>query len=215
MRAIPKSVQAGRAPKEGTGEDDVDQAMDDLLDEQAPAQRKKSSWLDADEDEDLGTDDDPPPRPSRGSLGLDGPRPPEARVPVPPPEESDEGEEPDAAVSKRRTAKPKPEKPRLPVADFAASFQAAAVEILVDKTVAAAAAYKVRTVLLAGGVAANAHLRERLRERLGSDITLRYPPPILCTDNAAMVAAAAYFRYEAGLQHDWTLDIDPNARYVE
>jgi hypothetical protein len=215
VRAIPKSVQAGRAPKEGTEEDDVDQAIDDLLDESAPRPHKQSSWLDADEDEDLGTDDEPPPRPGRGSLGVDGPRPQEARVPVPTPDESSEGEAADAGASNRRPAKPRPEKPRLPVADFAASFQAAAVEILVDKTVAAAAAYKVRTVLLAGGVAANAHLRERLRERLGSDITLRYPPPILCTDNAAMVAAAAYFRYEAGLQHDWTLDIDPNARYVE
>jgi N6-L-threonylcarbamoyladenine synthase len=109
----------------------------------------------------------------------------------------------------------KGDKPRLSVADFAASFQDAAVEILVEKTVTAAAAYKVRTVLLAGGVAANTRLRERLRERLGPDITLRYPPPILCTDNAAMVAAAAYFRYDAGLQQDWTLDIDPNAHYVE
>ncbi|MDQ2808787.1 MAG: tRNA (adenosine(37)-N6)-threonylcarbamoyltransferase complex transferase subunit TsaD, partial [Chloroflexota bacterium] len=86
---------------------------------------------------------------------------------------------------------------------------------LVERTVSAAAAYKVRTVLVAGGVAANTRLRERLRERLGADVQLRYPPPVLCTDNAAMVAAAAYFRYAAGLQTDWTLDIDPNARYIE
>jgi N6-L-threonylcarbamoyladenine synthase len=64
-------------------------------------------------------------------------------------------------------------------------------------------------------VAANRQLRERLRDRLGRDIDLRYPPLIFCTDNAAMIAAAAYFRYDAGLQTDWTLDIDPNARYWE
>ena len=80
---------------------------------------------------------------------------------------------------------------------MAASFQAAAVDILVEKTVLAAATYRTRTVLVAGGVAANRPLRERLRERLGPDIDLRYPPLILCTDNAAMIAAAAYFRYAA------------------
>ena len=162
------------------------------------------------DDEDLGSDDDPtpPPRGNR-SLGLDSTRPPAARVPVP----SSDDPAPDQAATRR--ARPTPDKPRLPVADFAASFQDAAVEMLVERTVSAAAAYKVRTVLVAGGVAANLRLRERLRERLGPDIQLRYPPPVLCTDNAAMVAAAAYFRYAAGLQSDWTLDIDPNARYVE
>jgi N6-L-threonylcarbamoyladenine synthase len=100
------------------------------------------------------------------------------------------------------------------VADVAAAFQDAAVEILVEKVAMAAARFEVRTVLLAGGVAANKLLRARLIERMGDEIEVRYPPLALCTDNAAMVAAAAYFRYDTGLQHDWSLDIDPNADYI-
>jgi N6-L-threonylcarbamoyladenine synthase len=65
---------------------------------------------------------------------------------------------------------------------------------------------------VAGGVAANSLLRKRLDERLR--IPYRYPPLYLCTDNAAMIAAAAYYRYADSLQHDFTLDIESNARYV-
>jgi N6-L-threonylcarbamoyladenine synthase len=100
----------------------------------------------------------------------------------------------------------------LPVADLAASFQAAVVDALVEKTVAAAAEHNVREVLVAGGVAANAALRSRLKERL--PVPFRYPPIVLCTDNAAMIAAAAHYRYGAALQHDLSLDIEPSARYV-
>ncbi|HYO50342.1 MAG TPA: tRNA (adenosine(37)-N6)-threonylcarbamoyltransferase complex transferase subunit TsaD [Chloroflexia bacterium] len=100
----------------------------------------------------------------------------------------------------------------LPVADLAASFQAAAVDALVEKTVAAAAEFGAREVLVAGGVAANAALRTRLGERL--KIPFRYPPLVLCTDNAAMIAAAAYYRYAESVQRDFTLDIEPNARFV-
>jgi N6-L-threonylcarbamoyladenine synthase len=100
----------------------------------------------------------------------------------------------------------------LPVADLAASFQAAVVDALLDKTVAAATEYGAREVLVAGGVAANALLRKRMDERLR--VPYRYPPLALCTDNAAMIAAAAYYRYADSLQHDFTLDIEPNARYV-
>jgi N6-L-threonylcarbamoyladenine synthase len=100
----------------------------------------------------------------------------------------------------------------LPVADLAASFQAAVVDALVEKTLAAAGEYGVREVLVAGGVAANAALRKRLEERLR--IPYRYPPLSLCTDNAAMIASAAYYRYADSLQHDFAMDIEPNARYV-
>lgn len=98
----------------------------------------------------------------------------------------------------------------VPIADLAASFQAAVVDILVEKTAAAAAEYGAREVLVAGGVAANAVLRSQLGERLA--IPYRYPPLVLCTDNAAMIAAAAYYRYADSRQHDFTLDIEPNAR---
>ncbi len=98
------------------------------------------------------------------------------------------------------------------MADLAASFQAAVVDTLIEKTLAAANEFGAREVLVAGGVAANALLRQRLDERLR--IPYRYPPLSLCTDNAAMIAAAAYYRYADLLQHDFTLDIEPNARYV-
>ena len=100
----------------------------------------------------------------------------------------------------------------LPVADLAASFQAAVVDALVEKTAAAAAEFGAREVLVAGGVAANALLRETLGERLR--VPFRYPPLVLCTDNAAMIAAAAYYRYADSLQYDFTLDIEPNARFI-
>lgn len=100
----------------------------------------------------------------------------------------------------------------LPVADLAASFQTAVVDALVEKAVGAAEEFRVRDVLVAGGVAANSLLRARLGERLA--VPFRYPPLILCTDNAAMIAAAAYYRYADSLQHDFALDIEPNARFV-
>ena len=78
-------------------------------------------------------------------------------------------------------------------ADVAASFQAAAVAVLVEKTVLAARVKDVKTVLLAGGVAANRELRRRLAEALSADgRSLLCPRPELCTDNAAMVACAGY-----------------------
>lgn len=83
-------------------------------------------------------------------------------------------------------------------ADLAASFQEAAIEVLADKTVLAAADCGVRHVTLAGGVAANSRLREVLTERLRhAGRQLFYPALELCTDNAAMVAAAGYLRYQS------------------
>ena len=102
----------------------------------------------------------------------------------------------------------KGEKVHLP--DLAASFQAAVVEVLVEKTVEAARENNAACVLMAGGVAANSFLRARMRERLMQSlpgIPLYFPPPALCTDNAAMIAAAAYPRY---LRSDFAL-LDLNA----
>lgn len=96
---------------------------------------------------------------------------------------------------------------RLPVADLAASFQAAVVDVLVEKTRRAAQEFHVEEVLLAGGVASNKRLRQEMAARLG--VPVRYPPPILCTDNAAMVASAGYFRYVAGHRSGWDLDVQP------
>ncbi|MFZ5897897.1 MAG: tRNA (adenosine(37)-N6)-threonylcarbamoyltransferase complex transferase subunit TsaD [Bacillota bacterium] len=94
-------------------------------------------------------------------------------------------------------------------ADVAASFQKAVTDVLVDKVIAAAEEYKPRRITLAGGVAANGALREALEERAaqaGFQVTV--PPPVLCTDNAAMVAAVGYYKYLAGEFAPLTLNAD-------
>ena len=92
----------------------------------------------------------------------------------------------------------------LPVAELAAAFQDAVVEVLVTKTVRAARAERVKEIILAGGVAANGALRQRLLAQ--SPVPVRLPPLVFCTDNAAMVAACGYFRLlrgvKAGLDQD-------------
>jgi N6-L-threonylcarbamoyladenine synthase len=92
----------------------------------------------------------------------------------------------------------------LPVADLAASFQLAVVDVLVGKTISAAEAHKAKQILVAGGVSANRALRATFQAR--ADIPVFVPPLSLCTDNAAMIAAVGHWRYLAG-QRD-ALDID-------
>ncbi|OGL32425.1 tRNA (adenosine(37)-N6)-threonylcarbamoyltransferase complex transferase subunit TsaD [Candidatus Saccharibacteria bacterium RIFCSPHIGHO2_12_FULL_42_8] len=79
--------------------------------------------------------------------------------------------------------------------DFAASFQKIAVETLVDKTELAYRQHSPASVVIAGGVAANQELRKQLASRL--PITINYPPIELCTDNAAMIAALAYYQSQS------------------
>ncbi len=98
------------------------------------------------------------------------------------------------------------------VNDAAASFQEALVDMLVEKTARAARTHNVTEILMAGGVSANQRLRQEMRKR--TELPVRYPPLNLCTDNAAMIAAAAYYRYgdkiEAGeLQSDLSMDVVP------
>jgi N6-L-threonylcarbamoyladenine synthase len=96
------------------------------------------------------------------------------------------------------------------LADVAASFQEAVVDVLVAKTLAAAAARDVGTVTLVGGVAANSRLREAMQdgcERTG--LRLLLPQPELCTDNGAMIAAAGSNRLAAGQRTPLEHDADP------
>ncbi|HEU5343651.1 MAG TPA: tRNA (adenosine(37)-N6)-threonylcarbamoyltransferase complex transferase subunit TsaD [Ktedonobacterales bacterium] len=94
--------------------------------------------------------------------------------------------------------------------DVAAAFQEAVVDVLATKTVRAAEELGVRQVALAGGVAANLALRERLARDLATrDVQLRYPPVALCTDNAAMIGAAAYFHLALGERSGLDLDVRP------
>ena len=100
-------------------------------------------------------------------------------------------------------------------ADLAAGFQQAVVDVLVDKTFEAAEKYRARTVLLAGGVAANRLLRESMAEAAARrDLKMVYPPGVLCTDNAAMIACAAYYRYLRGDFSDLTLNAVPGLALV-
>ena len=100
------------------------------------------------------------------------------------------------------------EHPGLTRADIAASFQEAVVDVLVTKTQRAAEEFGVSQVLLAGGVAANALLRSEMDRRIGKAVI--YPPLSLCTDNAAMIAAAGHYRFVAGHRSDFDLDATPN-----
>ncbi len=96
----------------------------------------------------------------------------------------------------------------LPVADLAASFQAAVVDVLAEKTLRAARAYGVPQILVAGGVSANEALRAAFQQQ--TRFAVHIPPLAYCTDNAAMIAVAGYFRFLAGQRDPLDLEIKPN-----
>ncbi len=98
------------------------------------------------------------------------------------------------------------------IPNLAASFQAAAVDVLVGKTIAAAKAHGVNAICVAGGVSANTALRAEFTAR--SPVPVCVPPLELCTDNAAMIAAAANFRYLAGQRDALDIDALPNWRLI-
>ena len=99
------------------------------------------------------------------------------------------------------------------VEDVCASFQEAVVEVLSQKAIKAAKEKGYNTITLAGGVACNSALRDKLTE-LGKEnnIDIKYPSPVLCTDNAAMIGCAGYYSYINGRRDDMSLNAVPNLR---
>jgi N6-L-threonylcarbamoyladenine synthase len=96
----------------------------------------------------------------------------------------------------------------LPVEDLAASFQAAVMDVLLSKTMQAARTFNAREILVAGGVSANKALRQAFLSQ--NEFPVHIPPLSLCTDNAAMIASAGYFRFEKGMVDPLDLDVLPN-----
>ncbi len=98
----------------------------------------------------------------------------------------------------------------IPRADIAAGFQMAVMEVIVRKAVDAALEFGRGRLALAGGVAANSLLRTMMQQECEKNgIAFFRPEPVLCTDNAAMIACAAYYRYRDGFRDDLTLDASP------
>ncbi len=96
-------------------------------------------------------------------------------------------------------------------ADIAASFQNAVTDALCTHTIEAARRRSSQTIVLAGGVAANSALREKMSALAGKQgMTVLFPPPALCTDNAVMIAAAGYFEYISGTRADLKLNAVPS-----
>src|SRR6266498_230103 len=95
----------------------------------------------------------------------------------------------------------------LPVADLAASFQATVVDTLFTKTIQAARDFNAKEILVAGGVSANRALRQAFQSP--NEFKVHIPPFVLCTDNAAMIAAAGYYRYALGHVSDLGMDVQP------
>lgn len=98
-------------------------------------------------------------------------------------------------------------------ADVAASFQKAVMDVLIGNTMRAVEEYDVKKFAIAGGVASNGTLREGMRQSCAErGVEFYYPSPILCTDNAAMIGAAAYYDYMAGIRSGLDLNAVPNLK---
>ncbi len=95
----------------------------------------------------------------------------------------------------------------LPVQDMAASFQSAVIDVLYQKTMDAAREFGAKAIVVAGGVSANRALRQRFESQ--REWRVHIPPIWLCTDNAAMIAAAGYYRFAFGQTSELDVDVEP------
>ncbi|MBQ1229011.1 MAG: tRNA (adenosine(37)-N6)-threonylcarbamoyltransferase complex transferase subunit TsaD [Firmicutes bacterium] len=101
-------------------------------------------------------------------------------------------------------------------ADVAASFQKAVIDVLVEHSLHAVKQYGYKKFAIAGGVASNSHLRAAMVEACEKrSVEFYHPSPVLCTDNAAMIGAAAYYEYKKGVRHSWDLNAVPNLKLGE
>lgn len=101
-------------------------------------------------------------------------------------------------------------------ADIAASFQKAVTDVLVENAMHAVDEYGHSKFAIAGGVASNSTLRAAMKKACDEkNIEFYHPSPIFCTDNAAMIGAAAYYEYQKGTRHGWDLNAVPNLKLGE
>ena len=103
--------------------------------------------------------------------------------------------------------------PNLNKADLAASFEQAVTDVLIENAIKACEKLNLKTIALAGGVSANSYIRNRFLElEQTNNIKVYYPEPILCTDNAAMIASAGYFNYINKITSNLELNAVPNLK---
>ena len=98
-------------------------------------------------------------------------------------------------------------------ADLAASFEKAVTDVIINNALKAAESLNIDTIALAGGVSANSYIRSRFMElEQTNNMKIYYPEPVLCTDNAAMIASAGYYNYISGITSDLDLNAVPNLK---
>ena len=107
-------------------------------------------------------------------------------------------------------------KEEINVPDLAASFQKAVIDVLLEHSMDAVSSYGLKKFAIAGGVASNSSLRKAFEERCAKEgIEFYHPSPVYCTDNAAMIGAAAYYEYIKGVRHGYDLNAVPALKLGE